>query len=400
MKTDNYRSFIPGKVFYLLIALIVFTVSACSQQTSEQGGTGTESSTGIEDSKITIGEAIRYKGLEIFPISLNEYESGLSYLTLAEAIEQKKLTIEETSNVNQLTVSNHSDSHIFIMAGDIIKGGKQDRTLGVDAIIPPHIEKMPIESYCVESGRWQQRGSENVEAFTENTKALSSRKLKLASKYNKNQSAVWANVADQQTKLNEKISEHKGEQVEVRSSESESSLQLTLESDDLNDLVAEYKKNLGDPFSPGKDIAGYAYAVNGELYGIDLFNDPVLFERLAPKLYESIIVEAIAEYDADTDVEPVEKEAVYNLYLHNFEESSQATNAVNEATDMSTFDSKDAVLFETENSVDKKWVHKNYIPKKEGDMETGRRNSPYLQQLNEEPEMQRYQNRNIQRQEN
>lgn len=369
MKEFQIKSKSNGGILQIVLIFSLLFSLGCTQPNSGQSyviADNPEPAVDPENCNIIVGESVSYKGLEIFPISLKSESTDLNYFTLAEAIAEKKLIVEETGNVNQLTVSNVSDSYVFIMAGDIIKGGKQDRTLGVDAIIPPKTKKMPIDSYCVESGRWQQRGSENVQQFSGNTKTLSSRKLKLASKYNKNQSDVWEKVAEQQDKLNINISELKGENVNVRSEDSHSSLQLTLESKDLKEIMDEYKKNLDLDIESNMQQAGFAYAINGEIYGIDVFNDSELFERLSKKLYESVIVEAISEYMPDSAISSIDNAAIYDLYMHSFKNKAEKQN-VNKVTEMLTYDSEKAVLFETDNSDDELWIHKNYIPKKEGD---------------------------------
>src|SRR5437868_8572655 len=67
-------------------------------------------------------------------------------------------------------------------AGDIVKGGKQDRSLTISLLLPPHSERIPIASFCVEPGRWSQRGREDVHQFSSAAAAMPSREAKLAMK--------------------------------------------------------------------------------------------------------------------------------------------------------------------------------------------------------------------------
>jgi hypothetical protein len=48
------------------------------------------------------------------------------YLTLQEAMRDKKVIVHETENVNELAVENVSDKAVYIQSGEIVKGGKQD----------------------------------------------------------------------------------------------------------------------------------------------------------------------------------------------------------------------------------------------------------------------------------
>lgn len=59
-------------------------------------------------------------------------------LTLSEALAAGKAVVHETGDVNQLAIENRSQAEdIYVQAGDIVKGGKQDRVLSVDLVLPP-----------------------------------------------------------------------------------------------------------------------------------------------------------------------------------------------------------------------------------------------------------------------
>src|SRR5256885_13276385 len=82
-------------------------------------------------------------------------------LTLEEAMASGTVKVRETSNVNQLEIENIGDDEVFVQSGDIVKGGKQDRTLMVSLLLPPRSGSIPIASFCVEEGRWTARGPED-----------------------------------------------------------------------------------------------------------------------------------------------------------------------------------------------------------------------------------------------
>ena len=102
--------------------------------------------------------------------------NGSKLLTLEEALDQKKLIVHETSDVNELAIENVStDTDVFVQSGDIVKGGRQDRVIACDMIVPPKSGKLPIGSFCCESGRWQQRGNENAAQFGESKKQVANK---------------------------------------------------------------------------------------------------------------------------------------------------------------------------------------------------------------------------------
>src|SRR5438552_2906574 len=81
-------------------------------------------------------------------------------LPLQEAMAQKKVAVYETGNVSQLSIENLSGEDVYVQSGDIVKGGRQDRVLTTDFVLPAHSGKLPISSFCVEQGRWTKRGAE------------------------------------------------------------------------------------------------------------------------------------------------------------------------------------------------------------------------------------------------
>src|SRR5207302_4131853 len=122
------------------------------------------------------------------------------------AMEQKKAIVHETSSVNELAIENVSSEEVYVQSGDIVKGGKQDRTLAYDFIVPPHSGRMPIASFCVEQGRWGARGggggvSGYFGYFSGSANQLASKDLKLAAKRDNSQRAVWGKVPESQAKL-------------------------------------------------------------------------------------------------------------------------------------------------------------------------------------------------------
>ena len=98
-----------------------------------------------------------HENLTIYLIHGEDKLKGKAPLTLDEALEQKKVIVYETKEVNNLSIENVSDEDVFIMAGEIVKGGRQDRLLQYDLIVSAKSGKMPLPAFCVESGRWTQR---------------------------------------------------------------------------------------------------------------------------------------------------------------------------------------------------------------------------------------------------
>ena len=180
---------------------------------------------------------------------------------------------------------------MFLQSGDIVKGGKQDRTVQYDMILQPHSAKVSLPCFCVEHDRWQQRGAESDASFGSSQDALSSKDLKLAAKRYGDQSAVWDNVAKVQGKLCNKVSSA------VAASPSPSSLQLTLENKKLREATQAHLNKFNSLPEGKSDVVGYAFAINGKINSADVYASNELFKKLWPKLLKSSAAEAIAEED-------------------------------------------------------------------------------------------------------
>jgi len=113
---------------------------------------------------------------------------GSRFIPLDEALEQRCVIVHETGNVGQLEIENLSDVlDLYVQAGDVVKGGRQDRTLGVDFVLPAKSGRTPVPSFCVESGRWRSRASEDVHSSSSSKSYLASKKLRMAAKMSKSQ---------------------------------------------------------------------------------------------------------------------------------------------------------------------------------------------------------------------
>ena len=124
-----------------------------------------------------------HDALAIYLIHREAEDSGPVPLTLAEAMQQDVVKVLETGDVEELVVRNPGDREVFIQAGDIVKGGKQDRVLTVSMVVPPGSGDIPVGAFCVERGRWEGRGSEEEREFSASTARLPSKAGRVALYY-------------------------------------------------------------------------------------------------------------------------------------------------------------------------------------------------------------------------
>jgi hypothetical protein len=298
-----------------------------------------------------------YENLTIFFIHGEDQIKGKTFLTLEEALAQKKLVVYETSEVNELEVENVSATEeVFIQAGEIVKGGKQDRVLSQDLIIPAKSGKMPIASFCVEQGRWSGREGEATDAFSASSKALATKDLKIAVRKKKEQGEVWKEVANAQDKLKSNVG------VEVKSGVSETSLQLTLENEQVEKAAEAYVKALAAKAQLRPDVIGYAFAINGKLNSVDIYASAGLFQKLWPKLIRASAVEAVAEKKPGEAFGAVSV-ADLRAYLAEAEKAAPVEKEVSERATEVTQESEKTVKYELRDKKAKAPVRKNYLTK-------------------------------------
>jgi hypothetical protein len=192
--------------------------------------------------------------LTVFLIHGKDRIKGQTFITLQEALVQKKVIVRETREVNELTIQNISSEEVYVQSGDIVKGGQQDRMMAVDLILPPRSGKIPISAFCVENGRWSKRGNEEATVFNSSANVIAGRELKLAAKTAESQGEVWKQVAVAQDKLSANTG------TRVNGAASPTSFQLALENKQVQTSAASYVKALDGIVDGKPDVIGYVFA--------------------------------------------------------------------------------------------------------------------------------------------
>ena len=150
------RNRVPASVALVLIGLLFGFQSVVGQSVQKGAASGVR----------VVGPLVN-QNLAIYVIRGKATDSR-KYITLDEAMREKTVVLREQgagagqdrSQVNELEIQNKSDRWLYIQAGDVIQGGKQDRTIGTDVAIPPHSKPQPISAFCVEHGRWSGKSKE------------------------------------------------------------------------------------------------------------------------------------------------------------------------------------------------------------------------------------------------
>jgi len=314
----------------------------------------------VEGLDYEISGPYSHENLEVYLVHGNDrITSDRKLMPLSEALEKKLAIVHETGNVNQLAIENTSDDvDVFVQSGDIVQGGKQDRTLATDLVVLPKSGKVPIASFCVEQGRWQARGGALALRFASSSNSVASADLKRAINVSNQQTAVWRNVDIMQKKLAASLGR------DVRAAESASSLELTLDTEAVRASRKGYTDALAK-LAEQADAIGFATVINGKINGADVYASHRLFARMWTKLLQAAAVEAVADKQ-DTPSNDAVTIADVRKFLAESDKGKSTERKPVEGINCVSFDNATNHYFETQIAGEagkSVWLHRSYLSK-------------------------------------
>lgn len=205
------------------------------------------------------------------------------------------------AQVNKLVIENKSPLPILVLAGTIVKGGKQDRQIGQDFLVEAR-KTEPIDAFCVEHGRWNaEREGASTGGKFRSAKVLAVGDVRAAGQYGMSQSEVWSKVAETNKKHGK--------------SAPSDTLLATIDDAEVQKkraaLAAEVTAHLRGVPQP-TDVVGMAYAVSGKVRGVRTFMSHRIFRSYMEVLANTAALEAItaAASGAPADAPAVDAAAV------------------------------------------------------------------------------------------
>ncbi len=221
-----------------------------------------------------VGQSAVHGGLLVFWLTVKDQAPALEVATLDEARKSGALLISERdqATVPELVIENRGKGHVLLLAGEILIGGKQNRVLREDILLPPLSGPRPIGVYCVEQGRWNEGRKEFESKGTFAQPGLRSSLMERA-----DQSRVWDSVAKAARKA------------APASQSPTSSYQAIYDDARIKDHLSEVERLA--LMRPPVLAHGAAVFFGPSLSGLDLFHAPGLFAREWPKLLRAYAVE-------------------------------------------------------------------------------------------------------------
>jgi len=267
-------------------------------------------------------EPVTYQSLTVFPVVSSSSFDTSGFLTLDEGLASGEVQVRERgsegmvrnrdgvlrptystgASVNQLVLINRGKRPLLLLAGELVTGGKQDRIIGKDRVVPVGAEPLPLDVFCVEHGRW------SAGAGFSDAKTIVHPSVREQATLYQDQSRVWGAVRGGTT-----ARPAPGEAPAPPPPLAPSSISRTIEQEaptesyrkiygsrGIEDSVETYAEEIARRFAratsglKGEHVVGVVVAYGGDVAWSDIFASNDLFHEYWNKLLRSYVVEALA----------------------------------------------------------------------------------------------------------
>jgi hypothetical protein len=266
-------------------------------------------------------DPVTYENISVFPVVSSYSQDTSPFLTLEEGLATGEVIVREqgfdgivrgrdgrpvhvpqynaNASVNRLVLINHSRRPLLLLAGELVSGGKQDRVIGKDRIVPAGAPPLPLDVFCVEHGRWT--GSSQFAA----AQTIVHPSVRERAAVDQMQTEVWDAVRSG-TNLKAPPSAPPARlslpsiQGAINSNANTEAYEKIYQSRavgvSIDDFVEEVQRRFARATSglKGERVVGVVVAYGGEVAWSDIFASGDLFDHYWNKLLRSYAVEALA----------------------------------------------------------------------------------------------------------
>ncbi|HWZ99148.1 MAG TPA: DUF6569 family protein [Candidatus Dormibacteraeota bacterium] len=274
---------------------------------------------------------ITYENITIFPVVTTSVADTSHFLTLEEGLASGEVLVTEqgsdgmarsrngrvipnnsgSASVNQLVLINRGKRPLLLLAGELVSGGKQDRIIGKDRLVPVGAEPLPLSVFCVEHGRWS--SGDNFSA----AKTIVHPSVREQAAVNQKQADVWNAVRAGTTASPSagmggatgsaatpppapRVSAETFSYAITNEAPTESYDKLYNKSRSIGGTVDSFVEEVQRRFNKetsglkNEHVVGVVVAYGGEVAWSDIFASENLFQKYWTKLLRSYAVEALA----------------------------------------------------------------------------------------------------------
>jgi hypothetical protein len=318
------------KTFLALIVLLIVAGFVVFEQRDAHAGEVHPSA----DYKVL--DPIRNGNLTIFPVVAAKSYPTSEFLTLDEGLRSGEVVVAEAGSmqglirrhptpdirsgggeVNRLVLVNNSKRPLLLLAGEIVTGGKQDRVIGKDRIVPAESDPVDLSVFCVEPGRWvgtserfgasqaMYGGAGNDPKAPAPMAIMAQPSVRAKAMGDKNQQEVWNAVNKQKDQVMALAGPVPMAQSEVGRT---TSYARVMENSEVRKQVDAMAKPIEQNYQSlihqlrERNAVGVVVAVNGRVIWADIFASTDLLAKYWPKLVRSYASEAVVTRAKDVEV--------------------------------------------------------------------------------------------------
>lgn len=273
---------------------------------------------------------ITHGDLTIFPVVAETIHDTSGFLTLDEGMRSGEVVVTEVgrvagmmrrrptpqyrpvggAEVNRLVLVNNSKLPLILLAGEVVTGGKQDRVVGKDRIVPAESDPVDLSVFCVEHGRWV----ESSDKFDTHASVMVQPSVRKKVMAEKEQQQVWNEVASSKSAMAARAAAPPSAGAATASGGG-SSYAYSADAMGRLDSTTSYAKVRENPMiqqqvdsivapmqksyeSVAKQLreqnaVGVVVAVKGHIIWADIFASNALLTKYWPKLLQSYAAEAL-----------------------------------------------------------------------------------------------------------
>jgi hypothetical protein len=266
-----------------------------------------------------------HEDLAVF-LLCSKHQDENQYLTLDEGLKEGlvRITEQEHERVGGLLIDNQSDRPLYLLEGERLIGGKQDRTIISSLVIPPKSGKTTVPTFCVEHSRWVEGNKGREFGFSVNP-ALAPKGVRGAAKVEGSQDRVWGCVAKQKESAHNKL----------QCPNTNSSVNEMLDAPQVQSISEEYANALEQALdrAENRDAVGLAVVFNGQIEEVNIYPNAALFRKLYPRLIRAYAVQAALLKDQARAAEPVTNAGVVQ-FLQSRDAKSQKQKTLDPHNDV------------------------------------------------------------------
>ncbi|MGH9636149.1 MAG: ARPP-1 family domain-containing protein [Candidatus Angelobacter sp.] len=265
---------------------------------------------------------ITHGDLTIFPVVSAKSHDTSDFITLDEGIRSGDVVVTEVGNlhstmrrrppyqtrpyqgaeVNRLVLVNNSKHPLILLAGEVVTGGKQDRVVSKDRIVPAESDPVDLAVFCVEHGRW----IESSTKFDTHASVMLQPSVRIKAMADQDQQKVWDEVANSRKNMSGAMlhapsaglstAEVTSAQAQIDNTSSYAKARENgVVQKQIESIVAPMQKSYESVIKQlrNQNAVGVVVAVKGHIVWADMFASSALLAKYWPKLLDSYATEAL-----------------------------------------------------------------------------------------------------------